>query len=232
MSIANGFQQSNFRQVGGYAHGGFKNLTIEQVNELKDDKLIRDYSIRRIVGIPNDEPFNKDQVEISYCDKNAAKWMYLTPTEGRLPAEHTNEAAADKKVLALLGTEPKIGSEFTVTFDVDGKETTETFTLCGFWEHDEVAVASHILIPESRADEIFNKLDIKSDDGMTGRYNMDVMLKSTAHIESDMLDILARHGYQNVTNDDDNYIGIGVNWGYVSAQLSDNLQCIQYICFK
>lgn len=222
MSIAHGYEQSNFRQVGGYAHGGFKYLTEEQFNELKDDKLIKEYSLRRFVGMPEDKPFNKDHVEVSYCDENAAKWMYCTPSEGRLPAENTKEAAADEKVLTLLGVEPKIGAEFTVTFNVDGKETTETFTLCGWWEHDDIVAASHILIPESRAEEIFAKLDTKGEDGMTGTYNLDVMLKSKAHIEDDMLDILARHGYQNETHGDD-YIGIGVNWGYVSAQFFDGL---------
>ena len=37
MSINDGFQQSNFRQVGGFSHGGFKYLTEEQFNDLKDD---------------------------------------------------------------------------------------------------------------------------------------------------------------------------------------------------
>ena len=35
LSINEGFQQSNFRQVGGWSHGGFKYLTEEQYNELK-----------------------------------------------------------------------------------------------------------------------------------------------------------------------------------------------------
>jgi len=222
MSIINGFEQSNFRQVGGYAHGGFKYLTEEQFNELKDDPLIKEYAMRRFVGMPKDEPFNKDQVEISYCDKNAAKWLFCVPEEGRLPAENTNEAAADDKVLSLLGIEPKIGTEFTVTFIVDGKETTESFTLCGRWKHDDAAVASNILIPESRAEEIFAKLGTTGEDGMTGSYNMDVMLRSKAHIEEDLNDILARHGYQSKTYGD-NYIPTGVNWGYVSAQLSENI---------
>ena len=222
MSIANGFEQSNFRQAGGYAHGTFKYLTEEQLNELKDDKLIKEYSKRRFVGMPQDPPFNKDHVEISYCDKNAAKWMFCTPEEGRLPAENTNEAAADELVLSLLGIEPKIGTEFTVTFDVDGKETTETFTLCGWWKHDDASAASHILIPESRAEEIFSKLGTTGEDGMTGSYTMEVMLKSKAHIEKDLNDILARHGYQS-QEQGDNYIAIGVNWGYVSVQFTDNL---------
>ncbi|MGN1090002.1 MAG: ABC transporter permease, partial [Huintestinicola sp.] len=217
-----GYEQSNFRQAGGYSHGGFKYLTEEQFNELKGDKLIKEYSLRRFVGMPENEPFAKTHVEVSYCDENAAKWNYCTPIKGRLPEENTNETATDTRVLSLLGIEPKIGAEFTVTFDVDGKETTETFTLCGWWEHDEAIVASHILIPESRAEEIFTKLDTKGNDGMTGTYNLDVMLKSKAHIEDDLLDILERHGYQNEQHND-TYISIGVNWGYVSAQLSNNI---------
>ena len=40
LSINEGFQQANFRQVGGYAHGSFKRMTEEQYNALKEDPLI------------------------------------------------------------------------------------------------------------------------------------------------------------------------------------------------
>lgn len=222
MSIGYGFEQSNFRQVGGYSHGGFKYLTQEQFDELKTDERIKEYSLRRFVGMPYEEPFQKTHVEVSYCDANAAKWMYLNPVEGRLPEENTNEAATDTRVLSLLGIEPVIGNEFTLTFTVDGIQTTETFTLCGYWDYDEAIIASHVLIPESRAEEIFTKLGTRGEDGMTGTYNLDVMLKNKADIERELLTILAEHGYQNETVSD-NYIRIGVNWGYMSAQLADNL---------
>ena len=42
MSMKHGFEQSNFRQAGGYSHGGFKYLTKEQFDELKDDPLIKE----------------------------------------------------------------------------------------------------------------------------------------------------------------------------------------------
>ncbi len=222
MSIGYGVEQSNFRQVGGYSHGGFKYLTQEQFDELKTDERIKEYSLRRFVGMPYEEPFQKTHVEVSYCDANAAKWMYLNPVEGRLPEENTNEAATDTRVLSLLGVEPVIGNEFTLTITVDGTQTTETFTLCGYWDYDEAIIASHVLIPESRAEEIFTKLGTRGEDGMTGTYNLDVMLKNKADIERELLTILAEHGYQNETVSD-NYIRIGVNWGYMSAQLADNL---------
>ena len=224
MSIKYGFEQSNFRQVGGYSHGGFKNLTREQFEELKDDPLIKEYGKRIYCGMPEKEPFHKSHVEVSYCDANTAKWMFLEPKEGRFPKEGTNEAATDLRVLSLLGVEPVIGNEFTMTFMVDGKETTETFTLCGYWDYDEVIVANHVLIPESRTRQIFDKLGTQGKDGMTGFWNMNVMFKNASNIEGNLNTILERHGYQSESwEQGDNYVRKGVNWGYVSAQFEDSL---------
>mgnify|MGYP003105619225 FL=1 len=61
-SINHSFQQSNFRQCGGYSHGTFKYMTAEQYNELKSDPLIKQYGLRRFVGMPYDSPFNKSHV--------------------------------------------------------------------------------------------------------------------------------------------------------------------------
>ena len=95
--------------------------------------------------------------------------MYCDPVEGRLPKEGTNEAATDLHVLELLGVEPEIGREFTITFEVGGLPTTQTFTLCGWWEYDEVCVANHVLLPESRVNSVLEELGITEnvDDGMT-----------------------------------------------------------------
>lgn len=226
-SINYSFQQSNFRQAGGYSHGTFKYLTEEQFNELKDDPLIKEYGTRRFVGMPDKEPFNKSHVEIGYSDANNAKWMFLDPIEGRFPAEGTNEAATDTRVLSLLGIEPKLGEEFTLTFDVDGKETTETFTLSGWWDYDEAIVANHVLIPESRADEIFEKLGTTGQDGMTGLYNMDIMFSSSMNIQDNIDKVLKNHGFQSESRSlGDNYISTGVNWGYTGAQLANDMDFI------
>lgn len=226
-SINEGFQQANFRQAGGYSHGTFKYLTEEQYNELKDDPLIAEHGLRRFLGMPMEVPFNKSHVEIGYSDANEAKWTYCTPVEGRLPKEGTNEAATDTHVLALLGVEPKLGETFTVTFDVDGRETTQTFTLCGWWDYDEAVVANHILVPESRVDAVLDEVGVTlpADDGMTGSWNLDVMLASGArHIDADLNQILANHGYQSEERTDDGtFINTGVNWGYTGAQITENL---------
>ena len=225
LSINEGIQQNNFRQAGGWAHGTFKYLTEEQFEELKDDPLIDQWGLRRFVGMPTEVPFNKSHVEIGYSDANQAHWSYCDPAEGRLPREGTDEAATDTHVLELLGVEPELGAQFTVTFTVDGRETTQTFTLCGWWEYDEAVVANHILIPESRVDAILAEAGVTppGSDGMTGSWNLDVMLQHGARsIASDLEEILANHGYQSETPGE-TYISTGVNWGYTGAQLSDKL---------
>ena len=123
LSINEGFQQNNFRQVGGFSHGGFKYLTQQQFEALQDDPRIAQWGVRRFLGMPREAPFTKAHVEISWCDENEAHWMYCDPVQGRLPQEGTDEAGTDTHVLELLGVEPELGAQFTLTFTVDGHET-------------------------------------------------------------------------------------------------------------
>ena len=95
MSLVHGMEQQNFRQVGGYAHGGFKYLTYDQVQELKNDPLFKAYGVRHFVSMVTEKPFHKSHVEISWCDSNMAKWMFLEPIEGRLPKAGTNDRFKD-----------------------------------------------------------------------------------------------------------------------------------------
>ena len=235
LSINEGIQQSNFRQAGGFSHGSFKYLTEEQFEELKANPLIRACGERRFIGMPTGEPFLKSHVEIGYSDANEAHWMYCDPEEGSLPAEGTDQAATDTHVLSLLGLEPEIGARFTLSFDVDGHPTTQTFTLCGWWEYDEAVVANHVLIPESRVDAILEETGTDPNapaDGMTGTWNLDVMLKSGArHIEEDLNRILDSCGYQSGSPGDD-YIDTGVNWGYTGARLSDSADPVVVIAMS
>ncbi|AOT71523.1 ABC transporter permease [Geosporobacter ferrireducens] len=233
LSINRSIQEANFRQVGGWSHGTFKYMTEEQFNELKTDPLIKRYGLRRFVGMSSDAPFNKSHVEVGHSDANQAHWMYCDPVEGHLPAEDTNEAATDTRMLELLGVEPVLGNQFTLTFNVDGTKITETFTLCGWWEYDEAIVANHVLIPNSRAQAIYNQVGIGNGigtDGMTGSWNLDVMVGSSLHIERDMDKILENHGYQRESRSaGSNYVSIGINWGYTGSQLSDNIDPITTI---
>ena len=98
------FEQNNFRIAGGSAHGTFKALDAETLDDIKTDPLIREYGVRHMLGmVPTRGSFQKSHIEVSYRDAADAAFSFCEPTTGRLPAEGTNEAACDTKVLALLG---------------------------------------------------------------------------------------------------------------------------------
>ena len=225
-SINYSFQQENFRQAGGDFHGTIKGLTWEQVEEMRSDPLIQGDFARLFVGMPADPPFNKSHVEVSYLEPAAAPHYFCQPVEGTLPREGTDEAATDTRVLALLGVEPKVGAKFTISFYLDEntssrKLVTRTFTLSGWWEYDSALVASNVLLPRSAAEE-FCAQGSGDPYSMTGEWNLDMMFKSDLQIEENILQILENHGYQHDDPQGENYLKIGVNWGYSGAQLSNS----------
>ena len=223
-SINYSFQQQNFRQAGGDMHATFKNLTEEQLLELQDDPLAKESGARLFVGRTGDEPpFNKSHVEISYMDESEAKHYFIEPAEGSLPREGTDEAATDTRVLALLGVEPKVGAKFTIPVGID--ENTQdaqyierTFTLSGWWEYDSAIVASNVLLPRSAAEDLC-ALSAGDPQSQTGKWHLDMMFSSAFGIRENAEQVLANHGYQCDDPNADNYIAIGVNWGYSAAQI-------------
>ena len=234
-SIVYNFQMSNFRQAGGWPHGSFKSLTAEDVEILKDDPLIRQYGVRHFLGQAMNESFNKSQVEVSYKDAQEAAFSFVEPKEGRLPKEGSNEAATDTRVLSLLGVPVKLGEEFTLTIGVDGIETTETFTLCGYWEYDDAMLSNDVLLPESRVNEILEKLDIPYSNGYSGMYFLDVMFKNSLNIEDNLITVLENHGYEHgdsvgQRDEKGNFlISLGVNWGYLNAQFGNSVDPITVV---
>ncbi|MDE6434670.1 MAG: ABC transporter permease [Lachnospiraceae bacterium] len=217
-TLINGYEQTNFRQEGGYNHAEVRFLTLEQFDTIKSDPLIKEYGMRQFVGLAVKEPFNKNQVEISYCDSNTAKWYFLTPTEGSLPAEGTNEIATDTKVLSLLGIKPELGAEVPLTFQVENEEVTKNFVLSGWWEADPIAPADHVLLSKSQAEEILSSVTLYGDDNYTGKYTLSIMFRSDFRIIEKVRTLVERYGYSE-DHDADNYLSVGVNWGYVNTDL-------------
>ncbi len=225
-SINYSYQQENFRRAGSDAHGSFKDITWEQAEQLRRDPLIQDSWCRLFVGMPHDPPFNKSHVEVSYMEPNGASHYFCTPVEGALPREGTDEAATDTHVLALLGIEPRVGAQFTIAITLDDGTTQprtieRTFTLSGWWEYDSAMLANNVLLPRSAAEEICT-LSNGELNSMTGAWNLDVMFQSAAGIRENLGAVLGNYGYQHTEPGAENYLDIGVNWGYTGERLSGN----------
>ena len=128
-SVVQNFEQMNFLRIGTYCHGEFKNVTLDQINDLKDDDRISAFGLRRTIGVIDEDLLHG---EVGYADQTSGKWSFIQFDEGGFPKEGTNEAAADTKLLDAIGVERKKGTAFTVTFtDLDGRTYTDTYVLSG-----------------------------------------------------------------------------------------------------
>ena len=135
MSINNSYQEYTFRQIGGYSHGSFKDVSDEQIEAISKHSLVKQVGVRTVIGLMDSEAFAKKPAEISFMDENCAMWSYATPQVGRVP-EKSDEISMDTRTLELLGVNPELNAEIRITFEVGtGKagayQLEDTFTLVG-----------------------------------------------------------------------------------------------------
>jgi len=229
LSIGKSFEESNFRQVGGNSHGSFKDLTLSQVETLKDDSLIKESGVRILLGLLTGDEFSKMQGEVSYIETGFTNHYFLNLEKGKFPQKGSNEIATDTRVLRQLGIEPELGKEITLTYKIwsnagEPLEVMDTFILSGYWEFDEASNSSHVITSKEYAKNKLENyyLDREIPKEMQTEYTLDVIFKSSRDIGKNMLSVLENHGYQYTNEKEENYINIGVNWGYMNAQFVQN----------
>ena len=225
LSINEGIQQNNFRQAGGWNHGSFKYLTQEQFQTLKSDPLIAQWGVGGLWGCPPRRPSTNPMWRSATptptwpTGATATRWRAACP--GRAPARRPPTPACWSCWGWSRSWAPSSPSPLRWTAMrppralpcAAGGRTTRPW-----WPATS-------LIPESRVDAILEEVGVTppGSDGMTGSWNLDVMLRRGARsIAADLEEILASHGYQSETPGE-TYISTGVNWGYTGAQLSDKL---------
>ena len=95
-------QNYQFRSVGSYSHGAFKNVDETQIETLSAHPKVKAAGERTVIGLCTAGVFAKEYGEVSFMDDNNARWSYALPTVGRTP-KAGKEIAMDTKALALLG---------------------------------------------------------------------------------------------------------------------------------
>lgn len=223
MSINETNQNYQFRSVGGYAHGAFKDVDEDQIAVLSAHPDVKAVGVRTVLGLATQGAFEKDYAEVSYMDDNNAKWSFSQPTVGRTP-KSGNEITMDTKALELLGVKPELGAQVKVTYTLADKEQmgwdiTDTFTLVGWWDYDEL-LSVHFL---NVSKEYVQKIEKKAVAGglKPFRTDLSVMLRSSLNIENDLTRIGEDCGYS--IGEDAGQLRIGVNWGYTATQVWDTL---------
>ena len=218
MSIIDSFQRSTMRQVGTEAHGGFKFLTQEQYDIVKDDSEIKDISYNILIGFGENPEFKKTYVEIRWTEEKAAEWSFNMPTTGTLPQEKM-EIATTTNVLDALGLPHELGVQVPLEFTANGIKYQDTFTLCGFWDMDVVMGANEAFLSREYTDlvapvwhESRTAIEAEDNSWMAGSIHPSLWFSSSWDIEGQMEDLKSRCGFGPEINE-------GVNWAYASAEV-------------
>ncbi len=219
--IIHSFEQSNFMQVGSYAHAIVKDVTYDDIEIISEHSLIESYGVSRTIGTITDGEFTKHPAEIKYVDKNYATFAYAELIEGRMPKENTNEIICDTNVLKILNIEPILGNEITLTYELYDRQITDTFILSGYFEPNNAISVGFVYTARSYVDNLVQKYPEAMELSMFGRIEMPLLLKDDKSIESDILKIIEESGYRSDDQTAENYLDYGVNWGYISAQIAN-----------
>ena len=198
MSLNESYQTYTFRQIGGYAHGTFKDVTDKQAEEIKGHKKVKAAGERIVAGIITEGAFARVPAEVSYMDENNTKWSYIDLKEGREP-EGEKEIILDDAALELLGVTPELGAEVTLTYQVSDKKQnggvrTDTFTLVGWWEYDPVMPVHYINVSRAYMEQL--ERDMAGEGLEPFRRDLNVMLSSSLDIDGTMEEIEEDLGYQ------------------------------------
>jgi len=225
MSINSSYEMYTFRQVGGYCHGTFKEVTEEQIESISAHSNVKAAGKRITIGYTDSGIFAKASAEVSFMDDNCTEWSFAEPTTGHKP-QGRNEITMDTQALKLLGVEPEVGAEIELTYTVGALsempyEKTDTFTLAGWWEYNDTSPVHYINISEEYAKEI--EAEAMSKGLEPFRTDLNVMMASGMNIRGQMEQVDLDLGYAWDETGEGELVRIGVNWGYTSSQLGESM---------
>ena len=210
-------EQQMMRQVGGYSHGGFKRLTEEQVDDLRDDPLIRESGATYLFSVPEEDAFLKISAEMRYAEDNYAKFCWSLPTSGAMPKQG-KEIAMDTAALELLGIPANLGEEVELTYPLGNTLVTDTFTLCGYWEADPALPAHMIWLSKEYAlSQMEQASPEEREQNNVGDWYLDLVFEDSRDISGTLEKIAENHGYTIGEATEGTELACGINWAYTST---------------
>lgn len=143
-------QRAAMRQVGTSSHAGFKYLTREEYEIVRKDEKIRDLSYRIFVGNAENKELAKLHTEVSYYEDLNAKMSFCYPETGHMPKED-DEIVLSDLTLEALGLPCETGTKVRLAIRVNETTIEQTFTLCGYYRGDRMAMAQAAAVSEDFA---------------------------------------------------------------------------------
>lgn len=227
LGLGKSMEVQTMKTVGSISHGSFKELSNKDIEVLSQDKDIKGYSIRKHIGILDDE---KIRAELLYSDKNGFEWSLFDNVNGKYP-EREDEVFIDITTAKKLGYKGEVGEKIKVPFNIEKPYTGEiiekkmgNFVISGTYQSpiDSNVGVGQIYLSKAYVDKL-SLPDTNND--------MGVMLKNSFMIKDKLLKIAERNGYKvadSPGNLSDKEIRIGVNFAYILSR-ADNADFLIFL---
>ncbi len=220
-SLGKNLIQMYLHQSGTLAHATCKSLTDAQIAAIARHPDVKSYGKSIVLGVAENKSLAGRQVELRYANGQYARDDFAFPEKGSMPEKET-EIALDTLTLKRLGVTPELGASVTLEWRKDitkEKRTSDTFTLCGWWEGNLSTYASMAWVSEDYALKSCGGSDTPDDGQILGQRMMGISFEDTKDIEGKTAKVLSDCGLSSLEFD--------TNLAYMpetaKAVLSENL---------
>lgn len=163
------------------------------------------------------EELNKLHTEVSYYEDLDARFSFCYPEEGHMPREE-DEIVTSDLVLKALGIPCEIGQKVPLVLNIGGEIQEKTFTLCGYFTGDTVAMAQVAAVSREYANKVAptptdSVLETGADvSDYTGRIMADFNFTTGWQLEKQVEELTERCGFpENAPT--------GINWAYMGIRV-------------
>ena len=232
IGMGQAFQEQTMMEVGGKFHAGLKNVTREQYEKITDNPLVKSSSYNIYVGIAENVKQRQAEIRVASGIEELDQ-SFSRLKEGRLPREK-GELAADTLTLEALGIPAEIGEKVPLEFEFMGEKTEQEFTLCGWYQGNEISHASELYVSQDYFEDLsrgYTEQDFveyyRETGEICGLTAGNIFFADARNIEENVQKIIQDAGYvpegqAEEGTDPDKVISYGVNWAYLTSR-TENL---------
>ena len=132
-------KEITIERAGSY-HSTYKNITIKELDIIKNNIDIEKFGVLRTVGVAEE---NENTLSVIYTDEDSAEMGNVKFIEGKMPIKE-NEIAVQDGFLKAIGIEAKVGEKLTLKYESRKDEEAKSydFILSGIIETSEINKAN------------------------------------------------------------------------------------------
>lgn len=198
--MMNQAKQAMMRIAGSKAQASVKYLSMPEYEQLEEAGGYKELSYMILTGMAADARLEKLSTEVRYGQDEAAKSFMSYPEKGRMPQKKMEIALSDL-VLEKLGLPEELGQEIVFPIMSDGRFYEDTFTLCGIWKGNSLALAQQAWVSREYSQQIAPVLMERFGEGVPyeGTVAAEVYFSNGRNIEGKLADLISRAGLPETT---------------------------------